>query len=147
MPNARVGWQKKFRITCISTVIVVLFILNTGVADDVIYKIEARPDGGYSLKMDVTKTTIFSADGFSRKVRNHFEIVLLGKGEDWSYRNQKGFYYRQNDVVSSSQCWDFGYAWVDADRTYLYLNLYWVSSPESMIPSDLNGKYRLNRDE
>lgn len=132
-------------------IVISIFILSLTMAKfcfakDINYKITDRSDGGYSIALDISKTNVFSADGFFQKIKNHYVLNLIGKGKDWSYRNQKGYYYGLNDISSNTLGWDFGYAWVDADRTHLYLNLYWVSSPDSMIPSDLNGKYSLTKD-
>lgn len=128
---------------------ILVFILNITVingcfAKDMNYKVTAKSDGGFSLEIDISKTTLFSADGFFQKVNNHYVVNVIGKGKDWSYRNQKGFYYGQNEILSNTPGWDFGYAWVDVDRTYLYLNLFWVASPDGIVPSEVNGKYSLS---
>ncbi len=129
------------------SIFIMSFIMVSGCfAKDMNYKVTVRSDGGYSLEIDITKMNLFSADGFFQKVKNHYVINLIGKGKDWSYRNQKGFYYGQNEILSNTSGWDFGYAWVNDDRTYLYLNLYWVASPDGIIPSDVNGKYSLTKE-
>lgn len=69
---------------------------------------------------------------------------IIGKGIDWSYRNQNGFYYSQDYIKSGNSAWNFGYAWVDKERRYLYVNLYRVASPDGTTPSDINGKYSLS---
>jgi len=112
-------------------------------AKDINYSVTSTGNGGYSLDIAVSKTIFFSADGLFQKVRTHYSIDLIGKGKDWSYRNQKGYYYSLDDIVADKTNWDIGYAWVDIDRKYIYLNFYWASSPEDLIPSDVNGKYRI----
>lgn len=137
--------SKKYFIL-ISIVLLSFTMVKFGFAKNIDYKVTASPDGGYSIALDISKTNVFSAEGFFQKIKNHYVLNLIGKGKDWSYRNQKGYYYGLNDISSNALGWDFGYAWVNADRTHLYLNLYWVSSPDGMIPSDLNGKYNLTKE-
>jgi len=117
--------------------------ISEGHAKDIKYSVTSTGNGGYSLDIAVSKTIFFSADGLFQNVRNHYSIDLIGKGKDWSYKNQKGFYYSLNDIESTQAYWDIGYAWVDIDRKYIYLNFYWVSSPDNLIPSDVNGRYRI----
>lgn len=128
-------------------IIVINFVMvNMCFAKDINYKIKAESDGGYSLEIDLTKTILFSADGFFQTIKTRHIINLIGKGKDLSNRNHKGFFYGHNEVSSNSFEWDFGYAWVDIERKYLYLNFYWVSEPDGMRPSDLNGKYKITND-
>lgn len=108
------------------------------------YEAILQPDGGYAVKIKLDKTYTVSADGLFSKNIYHYEIRLIGKGKDWSYKKQNGYYYSQNEITGiKTGAWDFGYAWVDHDRSCIHLNLYWVSSPNGMTPSDINGRYCL----
>ncbi len=122
-------------------------MMSRSFAKDMEYSIADRPDGGYSLSLIYLKRhwTPITAEGIFPTERKSYTVNIIGKGKDWTFRNQKGYYYSLNDISSLQKAWDFGYAWVDADRKYLYLNLYWVSSPEGMTPSDVNGKYLLTK--
>jgi len=110
------------------------------------YKITVNTDGGYTLEIDTEKTDIFSADGFLHKEKLHYVIKLIGNGENWSYRSQKGYFYSEHEILSNNRYWDIGYAWVDIERKYIYLNLYWVRYPDGMSSSDVNGKYEIVKD-
>ena len=68
---------------------------------------------------------------------------MADKVQEWSVRNQQGYYYPAEEITSNVKGWDLGYGWIDLAREYLYLNLYWVRSPHCMIDSDINGKFRL----
>jgi hypothetical protein len=109
------------------------------------YTVTARSDGGYSLEIELQKRhwKPITAEGIFPVEKKNYSIEIIGTGEDWSYRNQKGYYYGCDMIKSSGKICDFGYAWVSADRKYLYLNLYWVTSPDRMTPSDVNGRYDL----
>jgi hypothetical protein len=146
MLKIRTRWQKAIPPLSVSIFLLNFIMVENCFAKDMNYKVEVRSDGGYSLEIEITKTNLFSADGFFRKIKNLYVIDLIGKGKDWSYRNQKGLYYSQDEILSKTTDWDFGYAWIDIERMYIYLNLYWVSGPDGMIPSDLNGKYKIMRD-
>ena len=109
------------------------------------YKIASRPDGGYSLDIVVHKRhwKPITAEGIFPKETKNYSMDIIGEGIDWSFRNQDGYYYSIEQIMSKNKSWDIGFAWVDSKREYLYLNLYWVSAPNEMIPSDVNGKYSL----
>lgn len=115
-------------------------------ASDREYTIMEREDGGYTLNLFISKRhwKPITAEGFFPKEEKSYTIDIVGPGKDWSFRAQNGFYYSLEQIVSTKRHWDIGYAWVDPDKRYLYLNLYWVSSPDGLSPSDVSGKYRLD---
>lgn len=122
-------------------------MISKSSANDIEYSIINRPDGGYSLNVKFLKRhwTPITAEGIFPIEKKNYQVDIIGKGKDWTFRNQKGYYYSSDDIKSNPKAWDFGYAWVDADRKNLYLNLFWVSSPDKLIPSDISGKYLLTR--
>lgn len=109
------------------------------------YDISRKPDGGYTIDLRINKRhwKPITAEGFFPKQELYFTIDIAGKGKDWSGKDQPGFYYSSDLVSCKGQAWDFGYAWVDRERRFVYLNFYWASSPDKMIASDVNGKYAL----
>jgi len=141
--------RKKYQIIYILTVLCLLAFLiraNDSSAKDVKYSVSRKPDGGYTLNINIVKRhwKPITAEGFFPVERTSYVIDVMGKGRDWTYRAQSGFYYSSAEIKCRHQSWDFGYAWIDSERKYLYLNFYWVSSPDDIIPSDVNGKYRLS---
>jgi hypothetical protein len=105
-----------------------------------------KTDGGYTLRLGGHTQHIqpISAEGFFPKQSIYYTIDLLGPGEDLTYRNQPGFYYSfPEDISSNKKHWDFGYAWVDLNREFIYLNFYWIDSPNSVKESRVNGKYKI----
>lgn len=111
------------------------------------YTIVPKSDGGYLIDL-VSEKRIWvpiTAEGIFPKKTSRYQLELTGKGSDWAYRNQAGYYYSYEQIASKQKDWDFGYAWIDADRRYIYLNLYQVKSPDEMIPSDINGKYTIRK--
>ncbi len=112
-------WLKLLSIACPFLFGINLLIVHVCFAEDMNYRVKNRSDGGYTIEIDVKKTHIISADGFFQKVKNHYIINLVGKGEDWTYRNLKGLYYGQNAISSDKTDWDFGYVWVNTERTSL----------------------------
>jgi hypothetical protein len=134
-------------------IIPLLAILISSCADKGNYnqtetKISSRTDGGYSLKIDgyTQHMQPVTAEGFFPKQSMHYEIELLGPGKDLTYRNQPGYYYSfPNDIKSDKEHWDFGYAWVDLKREYIYLNFYWIDSPNSVNKSRVNGRYKIEK--
>lgn len=124
------------------------FILLIGVnamASEKKYDIKCKPDGGYSIDLRINKRhwKPITAEGFFPKQEMYFKIDIVGEGKDWSSKDQPGYYYSSELVSCKGKGWDFGYAWVDRERKYLYLTFYWASSPDKMIASDVNGKYAL----
>ena len=122
-----------------------LLLAATGCAGSrVDYTVQPRDDGGFTL--DVLSRERFwmpTAEGLFPSSGENFHIEIPGKGRDWSYRGQDGYYYSSNDIRTKFPHWDVGYAWIDKNRENLYLNLYHVSSPDGLGPSSINGKYRL----
>jgi hypothetical protein len=139
---------KTFPLVYISTFIMSFVMVSGCFAKDIDYKITVNSDGGYSLKITYIKRhwKPITAEGFFPLERKSYAIDIIGKGKDWKYRGQNGYYYSIEDIQSNRKSWDFGYAWVDLERKYLYLNLYWVASPDDIIPSDVNGKYSLTKE-
>lgn len=139
--------MKYSRWVLIIGVILILYlsIFGAGSTVKMEYAIADRPDSGYLLNIVLYKRywKLITAEGIFPKKRLTYAIEIVGKGRDWSYRNQKGYFYSLDEIKSTDKGWDFGYAWVDAEREYLYLNLYWVNSPNRIIPSDINGTFRL----
>ena len=64
---------------------------------------------------------------------------------NYLYNDDSSFYYDLDDIRHKSKTWDLGYVWVDKEREFIYLNLYWISTPDSLKPSKLHGKYKLNK--
>lgn len=123
----------------------ILFLSSNCNAQNSEYKISSRPDGGYSLDIVVHKRhwKPITAEGIFPKETKNYSMDIIGKGKDWSFRNQEGYYYAIEQIESKNKAWDIGFAWVDNKLEYLYLNLYWVSAPNEITPSDVNGKYSL----
>lgn len=109
------------------------------------YSVNKRGDGGYELSiMCVVRSFLpISVEGFFPKRTTHYHISIIGNGKDLSYRNHNGFYYSINDISSNHNTWDLGYVWVDKERENIYLNLYWLSTPDGLKPSEVHGKYRI----
>ena len=122
-----------------------LAIFGAGSSVNKEYSVTSRSDGGYSLDIVIHKRywKLITAEGIFPKQRHIYNIEVIGKGKDWTYRNQKGYQYSLDDIKSNQKGWDVGFAWVNADRKHIYFNLSWVKSPDKQIPSDLNGKYSL----
>ena len=131
----------------IFSVVTLFSLMNSKcIAKDIGYTVLVRPDGGYTLTITKSKRhwKPITAEGIFPKETKNYTIDIIGKGEDWSNRNQHGYYYASEAIKCNRKAWDFGYAWVDNKRKYLYLNLYWASSPDDNTSSDVNGKYLLN---
>ncbi len=116
-------------------------------AKDIKYSVTERPEGGYTLNISYSKRhwIPITAEGMFPLEEGNYTIDVIGKGRKKTFWNGslEGYYYTQEDIKSLSTLWNFGYAWIDADREYLYLNLYWASFPDSIVPSKINGKYKL----
>lgn len=122
------------------------FLLGeNAMAKEIEYSVSLRSDGGYTLLITCSKRhwNPITAEGFFPKEKEIYKIELIGEGEDWSYRNQNGYYYSLQKIISNKNHWDLGYVWVDLNRKFLYINLFWISSPNKLIESDINGKYIL----
>jgi hypothetical protein len=119
---------------------------ETGAIRSIRHQIETREDGGYIITISGHKRYLLpiTAEGPFPKMQINCRIELKGKGKDWSYRNQPGYYYSYpDDIECKSPRWDIGYAWVDKDRKKIYLNFFWIHSPDSLTDSDVNGAYRI----
>lgn len=130
-------------ILIVLILILCIVILGPGRITSIKYSIAERPDGGYLINAAVKKRYLFTADGIFPSDRRSFIVELIGGGKDFSYRNQKGFFYSFDEIKSIQKEWDFGYAWISEDRKYLYINLFWVKSPDGVTPADVNGRYQL----
>lgn len=110
------------------------------------YSVSMRSDGGYVLDVTVYKRhwKLITAEGVFPLEKTRFVINIAGKGHDWSFRNQAGFYYTIDEITTNIHDWDLGYAWVDTLQKNLYVNLFWVQAPDRLVPSDVNGKYSLS---
>lgn len=109
-------------------------------------QVTPRADGGYTLvlKGETQIVQPITAEGFFPRQQIYSQIQLIGQGENWSYRNQPGFYYEyQKDIECKNANWDIGYAWVDQNRENIYLNFYWIDSPNSLKKSRINGKIKI----
>ena len=107
------------------------------------YTIENRKDGGYDISLVCVEQSYLpiTAEGFFPRRTLRYSMSLIGKGKDLSYRAHDGYYYSIDEIKSSHEAWDIGYAWVDKERKNIYLNLYWISTPDSLKPSEVHGKY------
>lgn len=124
-------------------VLMEIFMCNDCIAQIDEYKVNQRSDGGYAIdiKYTVQSWLPITAEGpFPRQVKKT-TVELIGKGKDWSYRNQNGYYYDKNDIRGILG--EIAYAWIDHKREYIYLNFFWISSPNKLTPSVINGKYRI----
>lgn len=117
-----------------------------GITRKINHKTEPRDDGGYTVTLSGTIQSLMpiTAEGFFPKRPINYKIALKGTGKEWSYRNQPGFFYSfPEDIEAKPQSWDMGYAWVDKNRETIYLNFYWVKSPDSLTESEINGSYKV----
>ncbi|MBT0652714.1 hypothetical protein [Geomobilimonas luticola] len=131
-------------ITCLLLTVSVCH--GEGITRKINHKTEARYDGGYNLTLGGTIQSLMpiTAEGFFPKSPINYKIILKGKGKEWSYRNQPGYFYSfPEDIDAKPQSWDVGYAWVDKNRETIYLNFYWVKSPDSLTESEINGAYKV----
>jgi len=136
-------------VLIVIAVIVMLYLSIYGAGSSVKkeYLITERPDGGYSLNIVISTRywKLITAEGIFPSMRRALTIELSGKGVDWSYRNQRGYYYSLDEINSMRKEWDIGYAWVSDDRKYVHLNMFWVNAPDSVSTSDINGKYEIQK--
>jgi len=131
-------------------VVIVMFYLSIYGAGSSVkkeYFMAERPDGGYSLNIVLSTRywKLITAEGIFPSLRRSLTIELTGKGTDWSYRNQKGYYYSFDEIKSIQKEWDFGYAWISDDRKHVYLNMFWVNAPDRVTSSDVNGRYEIQK--
>ena len=131
-------------ITCLLLTVSVCH--GEGITRKVSHKAEPRDDGGYTLTLSGTIQSLvpITAEGFFPKRPIAYEIALKGKGKEWKYRNQPGYFYSfPEDIEAKPQSWDLGYVWVDKNREIIYLNFYWVKSPDGLTESEINGAYKV----
>ncbi|NPU83486.1 MAG: hypothetical protein HPY65_03275 [Syntrophaceae bacterium] len=130
----------------VAPLIIVFSMVVNSLAADLQYTVTDRPDGGYTIKIECKKRIWrpITAEGFFPVHRSSYVIEFKGKGVDWTFRNAEGYYYSFQEIVSKDRSWDLGYAWVDLDRKYLYLSLFWAIHPDDVKPHYVNGRYRLD---
>ena len=110
------------------------------------HEIKNRNDGGFTIVINGTIQHFkpITSEGFFPKEKVNYQIELVGRGKDWSYRNQLGYYYAYpGSIECKKPHWDIGYAWIDEKKEYIYLNFYWIKSPDSLEESKINGKYKI----
>ena len=120
--------------------------INLGTSKNINHKIKKRADGGYTIILSgsITHLMPLSPEGPFPKQGVNYQIELKGHGKDWGDRGQPGLYYSYPDNIECNMPqWDVGYAWVDKNRHKIYLNLYWVMSPDALSPSVINGSYNI----
>lgn len=134
----------KYILYALVIVVVTVAFANSCLAQKLEYKVTPRADGGYSIDIQYTKRhwLPFSAEGPFPKESGHSIVELIGKGKDWAYRNQDGFVYLKEYIRNMPE--DIGYIWIDRKREYIYINCYSISSPDKVVPSLINGKYRIS---
>ena len=118
--------------------------INFGSSRSITHKVIPREDGGYEITLNGTKRIYqpITAEGFFPVEQLNYKISLIGKGKEWSFRAQPGYYYSFPTDIKSAKChWDFGYIWVDKNRETISINLYWVKAPDSLLDADINGSY------
>ena len=103
--------MKYSRLVFFGIAIVMLYLSTYGAGSSVKkeYFIAERPDEGYSLNIGLSTWywELIAAEGMFPSLRRALTIELTGKGMNWSYRNQKGYYYSL-DEIKSSQKENFG---------------------------------------
>ena len=149
--NIAVGLNRMPRLFCLIWVTVLFFgasCVNLANAHEcnlgLEYQIGNRADGGFELTIICQRRIqkMITAEGFFPKTKKTFKISLIGNGNAWSEkRNQEGFFYPIEKIVCKAKAWDMGYVWVDQDRKNIFLNFYWVQSPNKLKPSIINAKY------
>ncbi len=135
----------RYLLAAIPILLLAALVVLESVAGNSDYQLTSGPDGTYIVNVCFVKRhwEPFTAEGFCSVERESYSVEIAGKERLWGRRGQNGYYYSLDEVKCVPESWDLGYAWIDSERKYLYLNFYWVSSPDNIIPSDVNGKYRL----
>lgn len=137
------------KIILVSTIFTYLLSCNYVIAnscnESIKHTVNARQDGGYNLSITCTVRSFnpITAEGFFPKKTSHYKISIPGKGKDLSYKNYNGYYYSVDEISSNHTVWDIGYVWVDKNKENIYLNLYWLSPPDGIKPSEIHGKYSI----
>lgn len=109
------------------------------------YSVNKRDDGGYTVSIRYSKRIWkpITAEGIFPKEKGSYELNLIGTGEDWSSEGEPGFFYSLENIKSKKTHWEVGFAWVNKDRSVIYLNLFWVSPPNKLMPMAINGEYKI----
>ena len=122
--------------------------VNLGAYQNVDYQVIQKDDGGYTVNIKGYTQIVapITAEGSFPKQQLNYQIELVGDGKEWTYRNQPGFYFSfPKDIHCKREPGEIGYAWVDINKEYIYLNFYWIQAPDSLIESRLNGKYKIKK--
>jgi hypothetical protein len=127
--------------------ITLLLMRDTCMAETKQYSVNKRDDGGYTLSISYSKRIWkpITAEGIFPKEEGNYELNLIGAGEDWSKEGEPGFFYSLEKIESKKTHWEVGFAWVNKDRSVVYLNLFWVSPPNKLMPMVINGEYNIDR--
>lgn len=134
--------------TCLLVLIAICTPCYAGVpiSKDIKHQIQKRLDGGYTITLtgSIRHLSPITAEGAFPKQEVNYQIELKGNGKDWTSRNQPGFYYSYpENIECKTPRWDIGYAWVDKDLKTIYLNFYWIKSPDSLDEAVINGAYKI----
>lgn len=126
---------------------VIILVRGTCMADAKNYAISERADGGDAISISYSKRVWKpkTAEGVFPQETGTYELNLVGKGEDWSGEGEPGSFYPLSKIESRKTHWEVGFAWVDKDRSLIYLNLFWVSPPDKLEPMAINGVYKIKR--
>lgn len=114
---------------------VLFFVCLAANAQEKHYSVTPNADGGYTLSITPENTTTSAP----------CKLRLLGPGVETT--NPNGFHYWSLALIGNDKAGDFGYAWVDAPRERIYLNMYWMAPPDSLVPSAMNGCYEIKPQE
>lgn len=137
----------KIMVFCFILFLTIILMDSESMASDKKYSVTSRSDGGYKLEIYVKKRhwKPITAEGFFPKEEKSYVIEIVGKGTNWDYRAHNGYFYSLDKIKSVKKHWDIGYAWVDKERKNIYINFFWVDSPDGLKPSDINGKYTIKK--
>ena len=105
------------------------------------YTVSENEDGGYTLNIAIeTRYLGFTWDGFFPKQRSAHEIRLVGRG----FNRQL---YKMDKVHGWGDIGDLRWAYVDLEKKEIYINAYDIRSPDSLVPTTLNGCYKIKGHE
>ena len=105
------------------------------------YTVSENEDGGYTLNIAIeTRYLGFTWDGFFPKQRSTHEIRLVGRG----FNRQL---YKMDKVHGWGDIGDLRWAYVDLEKKEIYINAYDIRSPDSLVPTTLNGCYKIKGHE
>ncbi len=121
---------------------VLLIVSSCGKLD---YQIATTEDGGFRIRIDYEKRSakILTAEGVFPVERGSYEVHLIGKGEDWSYKGARGRYYAPEKIRSNHRAWDYCHAWLDERSGTIYLNAYWICPPDRLARSNISGRFHI----